>query len=145
VSELARLDMRFNSAGELLEKHLSVSTFFNVLGKSTLRSIRYANFTYKAELGAAPKIKMEGQAQNFAAVALQIDEFNNTENKKYFTGVQVTEPNLDQKGNITFMFNSELNAPSFSYATVQLAKGVSISSTTPFGSTTQQTGTTTSR
>jgi hypothetical protein len=149
IDDLTHLDARLNTSVELINKHLSVSAFFKTLGDVTLKAVRYSSFSFTAGVNEKPKIVMDGQAQNFAAVALQAQEFTKKENAKYFQNVVITDPNLDTKGNVTFSFSGFIDTKSLSYPEVLKAQAASGSGTllnqTPISTSTSSQATTTNR
>jgi hypothetical protein len=145
VAELSRLDARFSTANDLLQKHLSLSEFFNVLGKATLTNVRFASFSFNNAESAKPLISLDGQTLNFTAVALQQQELAKPEYAKFIKDVVIANPNLDEKGNVSFSFNGMLDPQQLSYRNVIKLQGVTIASTTTrtVATTTPATATTT--
>ncbi len=130
VSDLSILDTRFNVSSELLKNHFALSEFFDFLGKTTLKNVRFSSFSFNNE-GQAPTVSLNGETINFAAVALQQIEFTTEKNGQYIKNVAIANPNLDASGNVSFSFVASLDPKKFSYPTVVKDKGVTIASSTP--------------
>jgi hypothetical protein len=132
VAELSRLDSRLTSAQTLLNNHVALSAFFDIVDDLTLETVRFTSFSYSAKgSGDVLSIIMGGQAKNFASVALQQAEVLKSENEKYFTNPVFSDLNLDKDGNVTFKFTSFIKKPSFSYSALMKEDGVSVTATEP--------------
>lgn len=99
IQELVRLDARIQSAGVILNEHLAPSTLFSILEDSTLKSVRFSNFSLNRVGDNKIGISMQGVANNFNGVALQADIFGKSK--------AIKEPifsnlNLDQTGKAVF-------------------------------------------
>jgi hypothetical protein len=87
-----------------------------------LKNIRYSSFSYQSQSNSQPPtITMEGQAVSFSDVALQAQEFQKEENKKYLSSVVISNPNLDQKGNVIFSLSGTIIPQAFYFS--QIASG----------------------
>ncbi len=108
ISELTRLNDRINAAETLLKKHKSVSTLFLVLANSTLRNVRFNDFSYA---GTDDKISltMKGQATSYETVALQSKEFTNPDLKNVFRSPLFGDLTLDNQGNVSFTFSTNID------------------------------------
>jgi hypothetical protein len=136
VADLSRLDNRLTNAQQLLNQHLSISAVFSALGNATLKNVRFSSFALSNGVGQRPTINMNGQAQNFTAVAQQVIEFQKADNLKYIKDVSIVNPNLDAKGDVSFTFSASVDPKFLSYGLVQKNQGINISSSTPIVQTT---------
>ncbi len=80
LEELRRLDIRIKEAQKRLDAHTAPTLLFDLLETNTLENVRYKNFEYKVDELMPTKIRIEGEAKNFSAVALQSDAFNGNKN-----------------------------------------------------------------
>ena len=115
ISGWVRLDKRIESGKEILNLHLALSSFFDLLQKMTLKTVQFKNFNYTIGNGQKISISMNGQADSFAAVALQSDEF--AKSSKYITNQLFSNVNIDKEtGQVVFQFTATLDPSIISYA-----------------------------
>lgn len=109
IKEITRLNDRMLSADILLKQHKSVSTLFQVLSNTTLRNVRFTEFTYAA---ADDKINlsMRGQAFNYETVALQAKAFTDPNLKNVFRSPIFSDLTLDSQGNVSFGFITSVDS-----------------------------------
>ena len=69
------LDRRIRGARAILDQHVVVTPFFELLDSLTLKSVRFSSFSLVND-GSAVGVKMSGQALDFSSIALQAIEFN---------------------------------------------------------------------
>lgn len=111
IKKIADLDGRIISTKDLLENHIVLSPLFDYLENSTLKSVRFTQFDYRTtEKGL--EITMRGQARGYGAVALQSEIFNKS---PYFKNPIFADLDLDDKGNVTFSFRTNLDPSIVSY------------------------------
>jgi hypothetical protein len=117
IESLIELNSRIKVAKELLDKHISVSPIFNFLQQTTLKSVRFKNFTFtsagKDVTGASRvSVLMSGIARDWETVASQADEFGKVEYRKVITEPKISNLTLNADGSITFSFSAYVT-PSF--------------------------------
>jgi hypothetical protein len=117
IESLIELNSRIKVAQELLDKHISVSPIFNFLQQTTLKSVRFKNFTFtsagKDATGASRvSVLMSGVARDWETVASQADEFGKVEYRKVITEPKISNLTLNADGSITFSFSAYVT-PSF--------------------------------
>lgn len=117
LAELMRLDNRLTTTKTLLANHLAVSTFFDFLGKHTLKNVRFASFSYTVA-DSRISVAMKGQAVGFAAVALQAQAFNTQEVLQYFKSPTISDFGLDSSGNVSFGFGTFIQPNAMLYRNV---------------------------
>lgn len=111
INAIARLDERIVSTGDLLNNHIVLSPLFDYLEASTLKSVRFNEFQYQTtEQGLT--LMMRGQARGYAAVSLQAQIFNKS---PYMKNPIFSDLDLDDKGNVTFSFKTQLDPSIVSY------------------------------
>ncbi len=142
VDELTRLDDRIESSKTLLNNHLALSAFFSFLSQSTIKTVQFINFKYKIDPTTKQiTVMMDGQAQSFAAVALQSDEFMKPENQRYLSSPVFSGLTLNDRGYVKFTFSGVLNQDVLLYKTTIKGGTVSLPvvATTTKASTTSTT------
>ena len=112
IAQLLRLDTRIKSAEEILDNHVALTSFFDLLESTTLKSIQFQNFSYTASPGGEIQIVMEGLGRSFSSVALQSDVFskNPVINNPLFSNFSVSD-----LGEATFDFTASVSPSSFLY------------------------------
>jgi hypothetical protein len=108
ISELTRLNDRINATYGLLKNHKSVSTFFQVLSNTTLKTVRFTDFTYSS-VGDKITVSMNGQAFNYETVALQSKAFTDPALKNVFKSPLFGDLTLDALGNVSFGFSTSID------------------------------------
>lgn len=120
IEDAKILSTRIAAARELSAKHTVVSPVFDLLGETTLTTVRFTDFSLSNALGlgtAVLTLKGEARGSNsasgYASVALQSDAFG--ENEK------IREPvfsalKLSEKGLVQFSFTSGLDPQMFLYS-----------------------------
>ncbi len=103
LDEVKELNTRIIAADAVMDKHISVSPLFEVLGNLTLKSVRYTSFEYvvnQKDTGEEILVTMNGLAKSYTSIALQSDAFSQNKNIEdpIFSGLS-----LDDKGNVRFV------------------------------------------
>lgn len=114
IKQISRLNDRLNATYFLLKNHKSVSTLFQVLSNTTLKSVRFTDFLYDGA-GEKVSISMKGQAVNYETVALQSKSFTDKALLGTFRSPIFSDLNLDPQGNVTFSFSSNIDPNLVSY------------------------------
>lgn len=122
VESLVNLNSRINVANILLSKHTAISPIFDFLQQTTLKSVRFKNFTFsamgKSEAGTSRvSVQMSGQARDWETVASQADEFGKPEYKKIITEPKISNLSLGADGSITFLFTAYMSPDFLVYRT----------------------------
>lgn len=111
IRELQRLDARIDSANDILDRHIALSAFFDVLEATTLKTVQFRTFSFRRSDGGL-SITMEGVARSFSSVALQSDLFGAN---RSLQGPLFSNLNIDAEGNATFSFQATLDPSLVSY------------------------------
>lgn len=114
IAQLSRDDARIESGKTLLNQHIAVTSLMEFLSRVTLSSVRFTTFSYVADARKVT-LNMTGEAKNFAAVALQSDEFLKEANKPYIQNPLFSNLTLDKSGNVKFDFTGTMDASKISY------------------------------
>lgn len=115
INELIRLDTRVESAKKLLNQHVALTSFFEFLSSSTLKTIQYKNFKYTQNPDNKVVITMNGVSQSFTALAQQSDLLLDPETQKSLKNPVISNYTLDPDGRVVFTFAGELNPQTFLY------------------------------
>lgn len=106
VEEFVRLRNRLLAADTLLDQHVRISAFFDVLETRTLQTVRFDSLSISVNEDRTAEIEMEGIARSFNALAAQSTEFAAEKRIKraIFSGISVNENNT-----VSFTLNAELD------------------------------------
>lgn len=112
IREIVRLDSRIETGKKLLSSHVAVTPLFDFLSSVTLRSVRFRDFSFT--YGAQDKIlvTMKGQAQSYAAVALQSDLLNS---QKALKDTILSDMTLEPTGLVSFNVSTTVDRSVVSY------------------------------
>jgi len=111
IKEVARLDARIVGVEKLLTDHTVFLPLFDFLENNTLKAVRFTQFS----LTNSPEgfsVSVRGQARGYAALALQADLLNKSQNLK---SVTFSNLDLDERGNVTFALEAMLDSALISY------------------------------
>lgn len=112
IAELVSTNTRISSTRQLLQKHVSLSPFFDFLEASTLKNVRFNDFNYTADTKGVIALSMKGQARSYGDVAQQSDTFAKS---SFLKDPLFSDLGLDEKGNVTFSFSATIDASAVSY------------------------------
>jgi hypothetical protein len=112
INKIVRLDNRINTAKKLLEDHIAVSYFFDLLEKTTLKTVRFKDFSIEYLSKDKITVSMKGQAQGFVAVALQSDKFSSD---SLFKNTIIGDIALEPAGTVSFSVISSVDPSVLSY------------------------------
>ena len=124
IEEFVRLDNRLKSAEVVLNNHIILSAFFDLLEEKTLSNVQFSNFSYEASEDGVIEVSMNGVARSFNAVAVQAEVFGEDHliQNPVFSGL-----NTDHSGNVVFSFNASIDSRLLSY-TLAVGGGESVDS-----------------
>lgn len=105
------LDRRLRVSNILLSSHTAVDSIFKILSDETLKSVRYKAFSY-ASNASGIAVKMDGEAENFEAIALQALAMSKNDKivNPIFSGLGV-----GSNGRINFIVTFSVNPSSILY------------------------------
>ena len=113
IKKIIRLDSRIENGKTLLGSHVSVTRLFDALSTITLRGVRFRDFNFSYLAKDKIEVSMKGQAQSFAAVAIQSDFFNQ---QKYLKNTLIGDLSLEPTGTIGFSVNTIIDPELVSYS-----------------------------
>jgi len=100
INNIIRLDSRIIQTKALLQNHIAPSSIFAFLGNITLQNVRFSDFSYSINPNGSAALTLNGEALDFASVALQSDAFSQNRNLK---DVLFSDINIDGgTGHIVF-------------------------------------------
>ncbi len=136
IQKLMHLDDRMHVADDLLASHLAPSIVLKILEQTTLQTVSYASFDFKAPDSQNTTIHMAGNAQSVNSIALQADLFSKSSilTSPIFSGVNRSS------GGVAFSVSALINPALIRYAslitegqaTVAPAPALQTGSSTPF-------------
>lgn len=109
IAELVRLDNRMKLGKEILASHMSASSLFTFLERTTLENVRFTDFSFALDGGGGGTVLLEGEARSFSDVALQSDEFGK---QRALKDVFFDNINTAQTGAVVFSVRASVD-PSF--------------------------------
>jgi len=110
VQSIARVDSKLKIAVNLLNNHTAVSSLFTILQGSTLKNVRFTDFSFSYLSPTKVTISMKGQATSFEVVAKQTEAFaTSTLTRDSFKDSLFSDLNLDDKGNVNFSFLTSID------------------------------------
>lgn len=99
IEELSRLDNRIESSKQILGDHTVMTTLFNALGDSTLKSVKFDTFDLSSNEKGEVKMILSGVARDYASVVLQSEVLAES---KFFRNIVFSNLGLDINGDVTF-------------------------------------------
>lgn len=106
IKSLSRTHARIVSGGEILSRHVTVSSFFKLLESLTLQSLRFTTFKYSALGESGITVQMKGEARDYKTVALQSDIFSKN---AFIKDPIFSDLDLSEGGSVVFTFKSRID------------------------------------
>lgn len=103
TNDLKRLDNRLKTSRALLDTHTVVNPIFELVSRTTLKTVRFTSFNLTIGANNTPSVKMTGEAKGYPSVALLSDSFGSEPGWKnpMFSGVTL----VPEKKVVTFSFD----------------------------------------
>ena len=111
LNQVMRLNSRIESTQKIVDSHTAMSPLFDFLEANTVKTVRFTNFSFDQKSNTV-KLFLKGEARGYTALALQAELFNKS---KYIRNPVFTDLRLDEKGNVSFIFNADLDAAVVSF------------------------------
>ena len=126
IQDLLRMDSRLSNAKILLKKHVAPSGLFAFLSAQTLQRVSFNSFSYAVGDDGSVTVALSGQADGFATLALQSDQFNTNKLLKdaIFSSIAVV-----QGGQVTFNVKATVDPSLVSYENSIMSTSISASAT----------------
>ncbi|HEX2792473.1 MAG TPA: hypothetical protein VHO23_02040 [Candidatus Paceibacterota bacterium] len=106
VEEFLRLRDRFNATDTLLDQHVALSQFFDLLEAVTLTNVQFGTMSLIVDEGRVATLSMSGSAASFNALAAESTAFANEKRirRAIFSGISTNET-----GRVSFTLDAELD------------------------------------
>lgn len=107
VDQYIRSRDRFGTALGVLDKHVALSNFFDLLEEITLVNVRFDSFSYTLLEDGSAEISLSGSARSFNALAAQSSVFSSEKNLReaIFSGIE-----LDEDGTVGFSVDATVTS-----------------------------------
>lgn len=112
IREIVRLDSRIETGKKLLSSHIAVTPLFDFISSVTLRSVRFRDFNFTYDSQDKILVTMKGQAQSYAAVALQSDLLNA---QKALKNTILSDMTLEPTGLVSFNVSTTVDRSVVAY------------------------------
>ena len=106
VEDFIRLRNRIQVAQGLLDRHVVMSQFFDVLESLTLQNVRFKSLQFSVDEDRSAKIEMHGIARSFNALAAESAQFASEKRIKRAIFSSIV---ADKTGAVSFSLQAELN------------------------------------
>jgi hypothetical protein len=123
IEMLSAVNKKIDTSEQLLNNHLAPVEIFNIVGQLTAEHIRFSSLEFTAPITKKDGviITMRGEGNSFKDIAFQSDVFG--QSVQYGTNKVIKNPILsdlgvNQNGNISFTFTTNIDAGDISYAKV---------------------------
>lgn len=138
VEDFIRTRDRFTSAQDLLNSHVAVSQFFDLLESLTLQSVRFDGLSFRLAEDRSAEIEMDGTARSFNALAAESSAFASEKRIKraIFSGIAVDPATRNVSFTLSAALEPSLLVISPASAPAPLAAPAPSASTTPARATT---------
>ena len=111
IQDIVSIDSKLKIASNLLNNHTAVSRLFPLLQQSTLKNVRFTDFSFSYLSPSKVAITMKGQATGFEVLAKQIEAFtSNPSIKDNFKDPIFSDFALDDKGNVGFSLLTNIDS-----------------------------------
>ncbi len=116
INPISRIDLKMKAGKILLDGHLAISALFAALQSSTLKNLRFTDFSFSYLSSDKIALSMKGEAQSFEAVAKQADDFSNIAGiSNNFQNAVFSDLSLNPTGNVDFSLITSINPSLISY------------------------------
>jgi len=120
IQELKTVNVKIDTAKQLLNNHTAVSNVFDIIAKLTIRSVRFTSLdmTVRDAKSNDVKIALNGYGTNLSAVAFQSKVLGQLEQyglRQIVKNPVISNPALDTEGSVSFGFSATLDPATLSY------------------------------
>jgi hypothetical protein len=114
IQQISDIDVKIESAKNLLAEHRSISSVFQFLEISTLSNVRFSNFdfSYPSVKDTKPTLILKGSTRSYSLLSLQSEEFIKN---KFVKNIIFSNFALGDKGMVNFTATIEFNPSFFAY------------------------------
>jgi hypothetical protein len=122
IAAAVRLNNRIEISKSLLNKHVAVTSLLDAIGKNTLQSVQFSDFSFvTSQLGGTSviKVNMRGVARDYTALAAQSTEINKV---VAFKDPVFSEFTLTQEGRVSFGISMSVDTSLLEYRNKPVTK-----------------------
>lgn len=112
IKEMVRYDTRIKKSAELLNSHVLLTPFFEVLDKSTVRSVQFTTLDILRAEDGNFVATLEGITTSYANIALQSDELGKVD---HFLDPIVSDFKLNEDGQVQFKITLKIDSTLVSF------------------------------
>ncbi len=134
LHNLITVSSRIMSAQTLLEQHSVVSELFRLLETTTVKKVKFSNFSYQVK-NNIPSISMEVDAEGYNALAYQSQIFNQN---PYIKSPSFSNFELGENGTVKAKFQAMIDPSLVSYKRIMDALSAQTQNQSTVPDTTQQ-------
>ena len=106
VDQLVRLEDRLTASESLINQHIVLTQFFNLLGSITAQSVHFNGVDITVADDRSAHIVMTGIAKDFNALASQSTTFAS---QQYIKSAIFSGIDLDKSGNVSFTLDADID------------------------------------
>lgn len=112
LADLKRLDTKLKNGATVLNNHVTLKTFFDLLSQYTVQNVQYTKFQFSK----GNSFELSGVAKSYDDIAYQQKVFADPEKgQKYISSFTFSDFDLDPKGNVIFKLNLTVDTKLLSY------------------------------
>jgi hypothetical protein len=111
IEELNMIDKKIEASKTILNEHLTLVPFFELLEKNTLQKVRFEEMTFNPVDGEWV-LDLSGTADSYATIALQSDIFNEDKN---MSEVIFSDLGVGSDGGVVFKVSAKIDTRLLSY------------------------------
>ena len=125
MREIIRFDTKLNTAGELLDNHVSLRKIFEYLEESTMKNLSFNEFSYTNKDNQKIELDLGGEARSYSTIAWQSKEFVDARKSgdKDYTDIIFSDLNPGLTGNVVFKLSATVNPSLVLYSNLDSIKG----------------------
>jgi len=128
IDVLVRTDIRLKTVSQLLDQHVAISPIFAQLQLDTAKIVRLQSFNFASNPDGTIKLKIKGQARDFATIAFQADQL--ARQKEFMLNQLFSNFVVNQDSSVGFDFTADVDTNSITYKNWLEKKNSTYSQTT---------------
>ena len=112
INAMVNLDSKLKIVRQLLNAHSTLEPLFKLLNDSTIKSLRYKDFSYLNVDNSKIDIKASGEAKSYSSIALEAQELADT---KGLRDIIFSDLNPGITGNVVFKMTASVDKDLLNY------------------------------
>gem|GEM_PF-494869 len=104
--ELLAVKNRIDSGRQLLQRHISTSSFFLLLESLTVRNVFFTELSLETSSGGWAVLKAKGEAPSYAILAFQANTLRGSD---FIRNTKFSDVNLNEQGRVVFSLEAEVD------------------------------------